>query len=649
MTSRAIAPLVLLLAALGLSFVEVQDGTSSVGFVRAAVGVITLAFVPGLLLIRLLAPGTFGPLTCAALSLALSPIVTGTVMTLLLFVGMPAIVAARLLLLLLLGGLVYVGWRDRSRHESRHDEPIRSLRGAGTALASVIVTAAVLWPLLTSDRVRVSIHGLLHSALLYSATERGLPPENPFFAGEPVRYYWTWHVATAGATSVADIDPVLAFAAGNTAALLAFLFLLGCLGRELFPGRGATLLSMLLGFLCLNPIGGFLFPGAEAPGTLQDVAAGANPINVLYRLAVGGEVRITATLTKFLNVSSFPQAFCLLIAAVLLLVRLAKQPSWALSLVTMTALMGCISLSPITGATAGLAIGAAAILLVPLARPGEAGRRGLSAVIAALVASLVLALPFVLLGTAGKSGIEPAVQLLPTLDKLQRVLLNLGPAMLLALPACVALWGREGTAGTAGRLLVLSAFLVAALGVLLAFPVRSEYKMVRMAAPLFGVLAAGTVVLATRTRRAWITVVAGALVLAPFIPTNVIAWDTYRAHARAPMPLSAVGSRLVIDPQVHQDARIYEWIRINTPEDTIIVTDPSRKDLAVGGPEQGDEIPALAHRPIFTDVIFYMTDYEPELALRLGIVSKVYSCRSPKSTRCWRCSVRWWSWSGRET
>ncbi|MFG0316085.1 MAG: hypothetical protein ACF8XB_02335, partial [Planctomycetota bacterium JB042] len=494
--------------------------------------------------------------------------------------------------------------------------------GAAVVVLALLLTIGTLWPVTQSNRVRASIHGMLHSSILYSIVDRGVPPENPFFAGEPLRYYWTFHAGAAATAELADRDPTVVFAAGNAAALLAFLLLLGRLGADLFGTRLAGALAVPLGFLSLNPLGALLLRTRTPLKTLDEIAAGEDPVNWLTAISLGDE-RLTATFTKFMNVSSFPQSFALLVAVWLLARRLVDRPTVPLAALLALVVGACIALSPITGAVGGLALGAAGatLLLRRADRPGATWACG------ALLAGLVVAAPLVAIGSgnAGDTSAEPPHRLEDDgtryAEKAEDVAFTLGPILLLALPG---LWiARRRGAGA--RLLVGSLPVLLACALTLAFPVKSEYKMVRMAAPLLGVFAAGGV--AALARRGTLPLGLGvAASLALVVPTHALAWNVYRRHAEATLPMSADGTRIVVDPAAYPLAGMYEWIRTNTPADAVIVANPWRRMLGkhFAGPHHGEEIPVLARRPVFTDTLYYMTDYEPDQPARNGLLQRLY-------------------------
>lgn len=634
-------------------------------WIRPLLAVITFAVLPGAAVYRLAAPRrAIDP----ALAIALSPFLLGALMTAVLFAGVSAEVAARVCLLLCAAAFAYDAWRtldaesemrkgaagsgpdpatprdelepandptavrptavrDRAADDAPKDEPGRTPGRRGEIALALAMTALTLLPLARSERVRASVHGFLHASILYAITDRGVPPENPFFAGETIRYYWTWHAGEAAVCHVGGIDPTVAFAASNAFALLAMLLFLGRLGRHLSSHPGSGPLGMILGFLGMNPLGAWFFSANAAARPefqgLDKLADGVNPIMYLVALAAGPDERISATLTKFLNVSSFPHSLALLVAAWLLLAQTAARPSYVQATLAALATAGCIALSPITGLTGGLALGAAALLALLLSRLCAACRAGTSGALftaGALAGGLVLAIPFVLLGGAGKGG--ETIGLEPTKDKLMALGLALGPILVLALPA---LW-RAVLRGPSGRrILALSTVPLMLMAVVIWFPVASEYKLVRMAAPLLGAFAAATIADALRNKRPAVRIAIAALCCAPFVPTNAIAWRAYQAHSHAALPFHAEGIDLVPDDGAWSLTETYQWLRRSTPEDAVLLTDPALSSRAFAGPMHGEEAPALAHRAVFSDHLYYMTDYEPSFPARVQLLKRLFA------------------------
>ncbi len=600
------------------------------GLLASTLAILAAVWPAGHLAVSLVAPRLRGSLRLA-LALALSPFVLGVVMTVLMLVGVDAHTSSVVSLLAIGGGLVFTALRKTPDLKIAVAPP---LGRPGLAVAFVL-TALVAWPLAQSNRVRTSIHGMLHSSLLFELMDRGAPPGNPFFAGQPLRYYWTWHLAIAAPVELSGVDPTIGFAATNVAAALAFLILLGHLGIFLgsivFDEERArrskdrlAAFAILLGFTSLNPLGAFLFPHqSEALGKrfspLSRLAAGDDVIGYLQALKPGEDDRISATLTKFFNVSSFPGALALLAAAWLFSARTLRHRTLGDFACTLLAIAGCIALSPITGLSGGLALGLAGTIAL-LANLRDVEKRNAAlATLGALAIGLVASLPFVLLSGGDDEG---SIKFLPTLKKLRDDALALAPAFVLALPAIVLAIRRARTTALA---LVLSALALPLLAVALNFPVNSEYKLVREAAPLLGVFLALAVDVLLERRKVLFTALAAAVVLF-FLPTNVLAWNAYRTSAQASLPVTFDGKEFVLDSSAHPVEELYDWIRKNTPIDAVLLDDV---DVVhhFAGPFHGAEAPALAQRAVFTDTKSYMNDFEKTVDQRLQLVRSFFSGR----------------------
>lgn len=607
------------LASLGAGWI----GSGSALAVALSIGAIAIA--PGRAVLRWLAPKMGGSLGCA-IALAISPVIAGVVVTILMLVGAPCAIAAAAMLLASAIALAWAGIRGPRDESETPDVPQLGLPAIGLAL---VATAFVAYPLVASNRVRTSIHGMLHSAILFEALDGGVPPANPFFAGEPLRYYWTWHLAVAAPVELAGADPTIVFAAGNVAACLAFALLLGhlavFLAARTFGAAGPRVgaLGVALGLLSLNPLGALFFSkqadelGAKF-SSLEQLAAGDDVIRYLQALALGKDDRITATLTKFFNVSSFPIALALLAASWLFAARTIERPDRGNVVLLLIATAGGIALSPLTGLTGGLAIGLAVTLaLIPALRDAPT-RNHLLATAGTLLLAVLAAIPFVLFSGGDDSG---SVRLGASLAKLLEHSLALGPAIAVALFAVIAASSRNH----AGRVLALAGLLLLPLGVLLKFPVNSEYKLVREAAPLLGVFAAVSLdrLLA---RKSIATTLLATLVVLAFVPTNAIAWNAYRASARAELPFRFTAGYFELDRNAHPIAEIHEWIRLHTAADAVLLDDHDTV-RHFAGPFHGAEAPALAQRAVFCDRPSYMNDFEPDLPARRATQESIYAGR----------------------
>src|SRR5262245_32168810 len=133
--------------------------------------------------------------------------------------------------------------------------------GGLVAWLLVIGGTAIAWACIIlsmqHDRPRllVSWHGFLHTAIATRFPGGAHPPENPFFAGQPLPYYWVYHWLGSVASRLLHVDPIHVFAAASLVSLVALLFTAGWIGRRVFRSTAAGWMVGWLAVAGLNPLG----------------------------------------------------------------------------------------------------------------------------------------------------------------------------------------------------------------------------------------------------------------------------------------------------------------------------------------------------------------------------------------------------------
>ena len=128
-----------------------------------------------------------------------------------------------------------------------------SIAGVLSAIAGSVLLLTGLQ--LSNTRILTSWHGFLHTAIANRFPGPFGTPENPFFAGEPLPYYWFYHYVASAIGSFLGIDSIHAFQILTVAGLL-FLWI-GAVAIGVRHFRSASL-GLLVGFLVLvgvNPLG----------------------------------------------------------------------------------------------------------------------------------------------------------------------------------------------------------------------------------------------------------------------------------------------------------------------------------------------------------------------------------------------------------
>ncbi len=101
------------------------------------------------------------------------------------------------------------------------------------ALVAVVWVGAVLWLHSHNPRLLPSWHGFLHSGIAAAfASGFAMPPENPFFAGEPLPYYWVYQYLGYVLSHVLSTDFLHAFRFITLASLTALVVASGLIGRK---------------------------------------------------------------------------------------------------------------------------------------------------------------------------------------------------------------------------------------------------------------------------------------------------------------------------------------------------------------------------------------------------------------------------------
>ncbi len=184
------------------------------------------------------------------IGITLSPLVSAAAGWMLMSAGVPLPLAARALAL-----ASFAAWALLEALRARHDEPAADEAEPLPALVkrwSLGLAALVALPPLLNPFVRVHGDGWVHAGLVWELAVRGLPPQDPRFAGLPLNYVWFYNLFVALFTGLPGAhDPFVIMAILNviTIALIArFAYYLGyAVWRDRDAAAGSALL-LTLGF-----------------------------------------------------------------------------------------------------------------------------------------------------------------------------------------------------------------------------------------------------------------------------------------------------------------------------------------------------------------------------------------------------------------
>lgn len=489
----------------------------------------------------------------------------------------------------------------------------------GVAAGSTFLTTFLQ---LQNPRILVSWHGFLHTAIADRFPGPFKAPENPFFAGEPLPYYWVHHYVANVVGRVLDLHPIYAFQIITAAGLVILWISAGAIGVRRW---GSLKAGLLVGFLALggvNPLGpviavakevvlGTRLFSAAPPVSALDTAFVSEQESgelltqpLLSALYVTADWRRGQILPYYLDNSSRGIALALLFP--LLFVFTRRTVSWKAGVSIAAIAAAMTALSPLIGLAlvGSLFGGSVAIALLNLIRAGTAGAGpvlstlGLAA--SATLGAVAASPTYYHLFLAGGSAMQvPAFGV--TLLKALALALN----VIILLP--MALWASlRATDGLRDHYRVLT---IAACGLLFIVPLISlpdgtDHNLANTAQCLLVVPAVALTVSERVSRRT------NRLLVGLFLPMTVATMASYLGRPSLPVAFDgAVMHRTQVDALEHA----YQWIRDSTSSEAVIIADPTMPVKMSGNVS---ELPAFTRRSLFVDLPSYLTTPHKDFSRR---------------------------------
>jgi hypothetical protein len=517
----------------------------------------------------------------------------------------------------------------------RKINPYWMVAGAATLLAILIIGVHR-----ESPRTLISCHGLLHAAVsdqFVDTPSISVPPENPFFAGRPLCYYWFFHFLAAQLTRLCGMNIFHAMEALIVVSAVGMTFLSAALCRRLF---NSTLTGIFMVYLIL---------------------AGINPLGILYavaKLAVYGTERLCddpyylwgvvharcglirfndvgglygPLVVHFLEISSRPVALMSLLAMVLVLERSLRRSRfvWFVLLLCTAALT--TALSPIIGVSAVAALMVALVVVRPEGKSQLAQRTTAQARRVLPLASLVglaigvmLAAPtyyHMILGPSERQ-VHFWLFTLAGLRRLVTVVLSVVPLLILVYVG----WRKSlPTWQPFLACLLVSAALLLLGTVAFRLPHGNESNFFHAAVVLLSIPASASIFRAVEGPRYTAPSLRRAVLIGIlFVPTVLVLLSSY--VGRPPVPAMFDGPR-VSRRETEEDpqwAALYKWVRSETPRRAVFVLDPRSPLIAFCG--NTTEFPAITGRSVFTEQLHHYlvspySDAERRVDLAVQLVS----------------------------
>ncbi|MEO5988430.1 MAG: hypothetical protein ABIU54_01335, partial [Candidatus Eisenbacteria bacterium] len=429
---------------------------------------ITFLFTPGALAARaLLKDGDALPRE--AVVLAWSPFFSGGTIAALAALGLPFPIAVRTTVV----AIALLAARCAARRS------MRCVPGAPRAdLAVAMSWSAVVATLLVGvSALPLRSDGWFHAAVTLQIAHRGIVPEDPYFAGLRLLYFWGEHAwAAAWLVLAPRLSATTPLVACNLGAAFAVALAMAALARRLGGNVRDARLAVILMVAGYAPFAWIQFAGRAMVGTVRgwpEVVRLAS-VGPDAALDLMGRGLLHASLAffgdKYLVVTPFALGLALLVLVVLALLDVADRPSVRRHVVLAVTLAATLFVHSVVGYCALLLVcvwwGSCALEAV---RGDPAARARL--VPLALSATLAMALvsPYLFVITAGKVGlvrygITPAAM---------RSALFGGAALA---PAALLWLGARARSMPVARILLLGACALLVVGLVVRLPENNQSK-----------------------------------------------------------------------------------------------------------------------------------------------------------------------------
>lgn len=516
----------------------------------------------------------------------------------------------------------------RERELAHRSDKIRFPLAWSLAVAALCV-GLIAWVHRESPRTFVSAHGLLHSAIAqrFQAEPFSIPPENPFFAGEPISYYWFFQALGATVSSAFGTDPLHAFEFLVAVSAVALVFVAVRMARSLYGCAGVGFAIVYLVLAGAHPQGPLVLAArvlwrgrgvlADDPGYVWGVA---HPVSGYLRLGDPFS-QLGPLISYFFSVTARPLAIVALLLVIFCLHRVLFRGgarAW-ISLAASVALLS--ALNSLMGIAGVGALGLGLVVCEVLRRRGfgaapepEEEPHCLAA-LAALGSGLLLgSVTFWHLLASGAGGAGFGSGGIRTI--LEH---GLGAASSAWLPLALAvfvLFRSSGRRYYFGLLLTIAALTQLFATAFVLLPAGNYVNFCHIALVMLAVPASACILDAEGRVLRGRAMALGAA----FLPTLLLV--IWSHTGRPPVAIGTGGGRILALPATSAPARLYTWIENETPRNAVFVIDPASPIRAAAG--NTSELPALTGRFLFTErASHYIVEPHEDVLRRTRMASQM--------------------------
>jgi hypothetical protein len=512
-------------------------------------------------------------------------------------------------LLVLVAGLF-----TRGSSERRNSIPPRAWIGA------LVLAALIIVPLLVNPALRMRSDAWFHAAVAESVGRSGLPPDDPYYAGIQLRYFWAYHVYLLVLRAAVPASLFDLMAVTNVFFFPLYLMSILAVSSRISKRRSGPFFSVALAVFGVNVFGSLLLAGRVLLGDtrgldiLRGIVSGGSHY-VLTNLAYGYTGSISFFLDKFLVGSPFAMTLTMFLLAIHFLVGWLGSGSRREVVLAGLFAISAILFHTIIGLSF-LLCGGASLVAVALwgarRRADETVRRAWYG-LALVGAAALLCAPYL-------RSILPAHGTGPALFTVNGTFLwTVLAAGFLPLTLFAVRMSREGIRG-AGMVFIVSligfAFL---LGSFTRMPLGNINKVVYLVfLPVIIMAGDGIPLLPSLFRRApRLAPGVCAVLLASGVATVVFGLAGYLCERGSDIPVPLKKGRICLSADEREG---YRWIREHTAPESIFIND-SRIDLLV----------MASRRQLWSPGTYavawgYRRD---EIEWRRDLVERIYSGKAP--------------------
>jgi Uncharacterized membrane protein (DUF2298) len=525
---------------------------------------------------------------------------------------------------------------------SRDSIALSSPRVFGFCVSVLLAAAAWVVALLlvhaNNPRLLPSWHGFLHAAIATRFPSDTIPPENPFFAGEPLPYYWVYQYLGFSIARVFEIDLLHGFQLIALTSLVVLVIAAGSIGYKYFGSTGAGLLIGYLALAGLNPLGPAialakhfvkgtpLYSTAPARLSVENLFVSDRMADewmtqpLLAAMHISSEWWHGQNLVWFTDISSRAAVLSVIMVALLFFLKPQIKTATILTISLLVALI--TSLNPISGfALSGSIVGASVLMrLITGWRPVServSDQRSTLFLALGCLAGLILALPtyyHLLILNTGAVALTPSFHygLLKFTALSANFIVLLPLAVFGNCRAPIQTRARLWTITLAGILLWLAVPFV------VLWP-HNEHNLTNVAQCLLAIPAAAWIgPIAAKKQKASRKLVF--FMYALFLPTTICTLASYTE--RPDLPLAFHNQTLQRVPATGPVEKFYRWARNQTARDAVFIADPNEPVKMSGNVS---ELPAFTGRTLFIDHESYLTSPYKDARIRTEMASDIAS------------------------